>query len=101
MIEIAIISGLWGWLFATELTKDGEILGFTHKLVRFILTGSGKIQELTGFRALIHKAVFCPKCHAGWVCIVISLFYDIWFLGLIKAVIISMSIAAFLEKTTK
>ena len=100
MIEIAVISGLWGWLFVTQLAQDGEIFGFTHRLVRFILTGSGKIRKLTGLRALIYKAIFCPKCHAGWVCIGFSFFYDIGFLGLIKAVIISMSIAAFLEKAT-
>ncbi len=98
MIQTGIICGLWGWLFVTELSKDGEIFGFTHKLVRFILTGSGKVQELKGFRALIYKAVFCPKCHAGWVCIIVCIIKNFWVLGLIQAVIISMSVAAFLEK---
>ena len=95
LLELPIIIGLWAYLFTHHLVQPGEVLAFIGGGVNKVLTGNANVfanpDDQNGVKLLLWKYVYCEKCHAGILGVVMGamasrpgmLFTDVFCVGVL------------------
>lgn len=90
MIQVlfwGLVFGVWGVLFVV-IQGPGEILGWFQRFYATVLPD------------YVTRPFWCPKCHAGWVALIVSyLWLDMPLEYIFATTVIAMFAAYFFTKT--